>query len=57
MLRRAAAVRLDVADSELKIGLIGQVFLSDTLENGAGYSTLLGERTEFEGLLRVLVRS
>jgi Lhr-like helicase len=65
MLRRAAAVRLDVADSELKIGLrttpgpvgggvIGQVFLSDTLENGAGYSTLLGERAEFEGLLRAL---
>jgi Lhr-like helicase len=65
MLRRAAAVRLDVADSELKIGLrttpgpagggvIGQVFLSDTLENGAGYSTLLGDRAEFEGLLRAL---
>ena len=63
MLRRAAAVRLDVADSELKIGLrtssgnggvVGQIFLSDTLENGAGYSTLLGEPAEFEALLRSL---
>jgi hypothetical protein len=64
MLRRAAAVRLDVADSELKVGLrttpgaatevIGQIFLSDTLENGAGYSTLLGEPAEFEALLRSL---
>ena len=64
MLRRAAAVRLDVADSELKVGLrttsangaavIGQIFLSDTLENGAGYSTLLGDPAEFEALLRAL---
>jgi len=61
MLRRAAAVRLDVADSELKIGLrttvdatqriIGQIFISDTLENGAGYSTYLGTPPEFQGLL------
>jgi DEAD/DEAH box helicase domain-containing protein len=61
MLRRAAAVRLDVADSELKIGLrttvdstgrlIGQIFISDTLENGAGYSTYLGIPAEFQGLL------
>ena len=61
MLRRAAAVRLDVSDSELKIGLrttrdaagavIGQIFISDTLENGAGYSTHLGEPAEFEALL------
>lgn len=61
LLRRAAAVRLDVSDSELKVGfrttvdpsqtIIGQVFLSDTLENGAGYSTYLGTPTEFEALL------
>lgn len=61
MLRRAAAVRLDVSDSELKIGLrttvnaagavIGQIFISDTLENGAGYSTHLGSPTEFQALL------
>jgi len=64
MLRRAAAVRLDVSDSELKIGLrttrdaagavIGQIFMSDTLENGAGYSTHLGEPAEFEALLQSL---
>jgi len=64
MLRCAAAVRLDVSDSELKVGLrttvdhtgtvIGQVFISDTLENGAGYSTFLGEPAEFESLLRSL---
>lgn len=62
LLRRAAAVRLDVSDSELKVGfrttvdaaqtIIGQVFLSDTLENGAGYSTYLGVPTEFEALLQ-----
>lgn len=61
MLRRAAAVRLDVSDSELKIGLrttidaagavIGQIFISDTLENGAGYSTHLGAPAEFQMLL------
>lgn len=61
LLRRAAAVRLDVSDTELKAGIrttrdvagtvIGQVFLSDTLENGAGYSTHLGSPTEFEALL------
>ena len=64
MLRRAAAVRLDVSDSELKIGLrttvdaagavIGQIFISDTLENGAGYSTHLGTPSEFEALLQSL---
>ena len=64
MLRRTAAVRLDVSDSELKIGLrttvdsndaiVGQIFISDTLENGAGYSTRLGEPAEFEALLQSL---
>jgi hypothetical protein len=64
MLRRAAAVRLNVSDSELKIGLrttidgagavIGQIFMSDTLENGAGYSTHLGVPSEFEALLQSL---
>lgn len=64
MLRRTAAVRLDVSDSELKIGLrmtvgtagtvIGQIFISDTLENGAGYSTRLGDPAEFEALLHAL---
>lgn len=62
MLRRAAAVRLDVSDAELKVGLrttvdamggvIGQIFMSDTLENGAGYSTHLGAPAEFAALLQ-----
>jgi DEAD/DEAH box helicase domain-containing protein len=64
MLRRTAAVRLDVSDSELKVGLrttvdaaqnvIGQIFMSDTLENGAGYSTHLGTAAEFTALLQEL---
>jgi hypothetical protein len=64
MLRRSAAARLDVSESELKIGLrttidgaqqiIGQIFISDTLENGAGYSTHLGAPPEFEALLQTL---
>lgn len=61
MLRRAAAVRLDVGETELKVGLrttrdpsgavSGQVFISDTLENGAGYSTYLGRPEELHALL------
>lgn len=67
MLRRTAAVRLDVSDSELKVGLrttvdaaqnvIGQIFMSDTLENGAGYSTHLGTAAEFTALLQELCSS
>lgn len=65
MVRRAAAVRLDVAESEIEMGIqpyqdggvpfrppSARIFLSDTLENGAGYSALLGGPEEFEGLLR-----
>lgn len=64
MLRRASAVLLDVQDYELKAGIrshshpngivIGQVFLSDTLENGAGYATHLGEPAVTERLLRMI---
>ncbi|MCA1542021.1 DEAD/DEAH box helicase [Bradyrhizobium sp. NBAIM32] len=64
MLRRAAAVRLDIQDYELKCGirsnedvaggLTGQVFLVDTLENGAGYATHIGEPQETERLLRMI---
>ena len=62
MLRRAAAVRLDVHERELKVGLrvmldgqgqvAGQIFISDSLENGAGYSSHLGIPAEMETLLR-----
>jgi hypothetical protein len=64
LLRRAAAVRLDVAESELELGIqpvidfsspfappTARVFISDSLENGAGYSTHLGDPARFEDLL------
>ncbi|MBR0793046.1 DEAD/DEAH box helicase [Bradyrhizobium manausense] len=64
MLRRAAAVLLDIQDHELKSGIrsvedvatqvTGQVFLCDTLENGAGYSTYLGQPPVAEKLLRMI---
>ena len=63
--RRAAADRLDVHESEIKVGLrvlqdaagdvIGQIFISDSLENGAGYASLLGEPAETEALLQYMV--
>ena len=33
-------------------GIVGQIFMSDTLENGAGYSTHLGAPSEFQSLLQ-----
>ena len=65
MLRRAAAVYLDIQDYELKAGIrsledpalgvvLGQVFLSDTLENGAGYATHLGTRGVMRELLEMI---
>jgi hypothetical protein len=63
--RRAAADRLDVHEREIKVGLrvlrdaagdiIGQVFISDSLENGAGYASLLGQPAEAEALLQFMV--
>ncbi len=65
LLRRAAAVRLDIDERELKVGLrvvqdangqvTGQIFLSDTLENGAGYSSHLGRPAEMERLLQFIL--
>ncbi|MBI2930713.1 MAG: DEAD/DEAH box helicase [Planctomycetes bacterium] len=65
LLRRAAAVRLDIHERELKVGLrvmqdangqvVGQIFISDSLENGAGYSSYFGTPTEAESLLRFVV--
>lgn len=64
LVRRAAVVRLDVAEDELELGVqpvmdfsspfappSARVFVSDSLENGAGYSTRLGGAAEFEELL------
>jgi DEAD/DEAH box helicase domain-containing protein len=65
LLRRAAAVRLDIHERELKVGLrvlqdangqvVGQVFISDSLENGAGYSSYFGTPAQAEALLRFVV--
>jgi DEAD/DEAH box helicase domain-containing protein len=65
LLRRAAAVLLDIHERELKVGLrvmqdpngqvIGQIFISDSLENGAGYSSYFGTPAEAESLLRFVV--
>ena len=65
MLRRAAAVYLDIQEYELKAGIrsrrnpsdgavTGQTFLCDTLENGAGYSTHLGEPGVVQELLEMI---
>ena len=68
VLRRAAAVYLDIQDYELKAGIrsqedpvlgsvVGQVFLCDTLENGAGYATHLGQPAVSEQLLQMIVQN
>lgn len=60
LLRSAAAKFLDVDSSELRVGLRtvrygesveGELFLADALENGAGYSTHLGQSDIFLELL------
>lgn len=63
--RRAAADQLDVHEREIKVGLrvlrdaagdiIGQIFISDSLENGAGYASLLGTPARAEALLQYMV--
>lgn len=65
LLRRAAADYLDVAEREIKVGLrvlrdaagsvVGQIFLSDSLENGAGYASLLGQPHYTELLLKYML--
>lgn len=60
LLRAEAARQLDIGTAELTVGysvrhLDGrthvEVFLADTLENGAGYCTRLGQPTDLENLL------
>ena len=62
LLQTAGAAKLDIDITELKAGfrttkekesdmMIGQVFLSDKLENGAGYCRWLGELDHFQYLL------
>jgi Lhr-like helicase len=60
LLRGAAARVLEVQTNEIEVGVravridgipTAQVFLSDSLANGAGYCTHLGQHGEFEKLL------
>ncbi len=61
LLRRAAVALLDIGEQELNVGMrpvrdaygqiFGQVFLSDSLENGAGYSSYFGTPQRTEALL------
>ena len=65
LLRRAAADYLDIHEREINVGvrvlrdasgeIIGQVFISDSLENGAGYASLLGQPQEAERLLQYVL--
>ena len=64
LLRRAAADRLDIQEWEIKVGLrvssdregevSAQAFISDALENGAGYASLLGKPSETADLLNYM---
>ena len=65
MMRRAISVHLDIDEKEIKVGIrvlqdqrgqvTGQIFISDSLENGAGYSSVFGEPCVAENLLRYIV--
>jgi DEAD/DEAH box helicase domain-containing protein len=65
LLRRAAATKLDIQDTEISVGLqpyehpiygvMARIFLNDTLENGAGYSTFFADPEEMERLLRFIL--
>lgn len=61
LLRRAMSVLLDISTLEIRVGLrvyrhagqaTGEVFLSDSLENGAGYCSHFERPDELERLLR-----
>jgi len=63
LLRRAVSVLLDISALEIGVGLrvtrhagqvVGQVFLSDSLENGAGYCSHFEQPAELERLLRFI---
>jgi len=64
LMRRAISVRLDIDEREIKVGnrvmqdatgqIVGQVFISDSLENGAGYSSVYGDPTVVEDLLQYI---
>jgi hypothetical protein len=66
-LRRAAAALLDINEWEMRVGLrvvgdaqgqvMGQVFLSDSLENGAGYCSQFGNPAAAVRLLNFVTDS
>lgn len=67
LLRRAAAVHFDVAQNELRVGIRSvaerpgavprvQVYLADTLANGAGYARHLGEPGTLAELIADIAR-
>ncbi len=67
LLRKAAALRLDIDPNEMDVGLRvvkgftdtgattqeGQLFISDSLDNGAGYANYFGTEERFRELLGV----
>ena len=66
LVRRAAATQMDVNEDELNLGIepildfrvpfappSARLFLSDSLDNGAGYCTHLGDPKRFEELLTI----
>jgi hypothetical protein len=65
LIRRAAAALLDINEWEMRIGMrvirnpqgsiVGQVFLSDALENGAGYCSQFATLPTMERLLHSAV--
>lgn len=66
LLRRGAANFLDIDERELSVGIRasrssqtgepeGQIFLADTLENGAGYCRYLGDPKKFKELLEFIL--
>ncbi len=63
MLRRAMSAHLDISPQEIRVGLrvtkhsdqiVGQVFLSDSLENGAGYCSHFKQPARLKQLLEFM---
>lgn len=62
--RRTVATWQDIATDELDVGLqvglesgerVGRIFLADTLANGAGYCSFLGQQDNFEQLCKEML--
>lgn len=63
LFRIAAAIRLDIDPGEFEVGLqplrpgneiSASLFLADTLENGAGYSSFIGQEIELQNVLSLM---